>query len=134
MNIGAGSGVSPLRNPSSPSVPATATSGAPSAAGQMSDVVSQLSEMLSQLGGSQNDDMMKMLIALMILMTLMGQQQQQQAVPQDQLSQLAGQGQQGLFFSQQVSYTSISIEQTTMTTSAYLPDSGTGQGQLDLSI
>lgn len=115
---------------------------------RMTNVVSQVQNLMGEMGGgSITDQNLRMIIALMILMAILDalSQNDQTASPQGaSQGPGAGLGQGGslLYFEQSYSYTSISIEQTTVTTSAIIaPDAGAffGDGaqpfgeQLDVS-
>ncbi len=109
---------------------------------QMTNVLSQVQSLMGEMGGgSITDQNLRMIIALMILMAILEAvtQNDQSASPQ---SASQGQGGSLLYFEQSYSYTSISIEQTTVTTSAIIgPDAAAAFGdgaqpsgeQLDVS-
>ncbi len=124
---------------------AAGTSGSTTA---IMNLASQVTQMLSSLGGGlENDKMMRMMIALIILMALMNEQQEggsQQEGAQGAgrgLAQSGGSGDQSFIY-QSYSVTSISIQQTSYTSVAYgaadaFSSGGADQnsgGQLDLSI
>ena len=110
---------------------------------QMTNVLSQVQSLMSEMGGgSITDQNLRMIIALMILMAILDAVSQNQQTTSPQIAS-PGQGGSLLYFEQSYSYTSISIEQTTVTTSAIIaPDAAAAFGdgaqlsgeQLDVSV
>jgi hypothetical protein len=114
------------------------TSGSTSA---MMDFVSEISKLLENLGGDiKNDNMLRMMIALVILMVLLQETQNQQQ-PASQSLGRGGGADQFMYF--EMSSTTISIEQTSITAIGYTGADAYGSGgqvpqdqggQIDLAI
>ena len=127
INLGSTSNMAPIRSASTPAgagvgAPAgTPTAGVVGGGSAITSLVSQVSQLLSSLGGGlQNDKMMRLLIALIILMAILNDQSGQEDQQAPSLS-LLGQngGGQPFLIHQSYSMISISIEQTSVTTTVY---------------
>lgn len=110
-----------------------------------SDALAQVSDLLSGLGGNtENNKMLEMLLVLIVLMAMLSDQTSgngsqgsnaSQADPRMNGGVGGGLNSSGGYIQSSISMTSISIQQTSITSTTYLPDAsagGTGSG-LDVS-
>ena len=103
-----------------------APAGTSSSTSAMMDFVSEISKLMENLGGDiKNDNMLRMMIALVILMVLL-QETQNQEQPAAQSLSRGGGADQFMYF--EMSSTTISIEQTSITAIGYTGADAYGSG------
>ena len=106
------------------------------------NLVNQVSELMTGLGDAlENNQMLKLLLGLLILMALLNQESNSGNDQQNAPSILGGNGTgQGMMLQQSMTYTSISIEQTSVTSMLVLPPGGfdaglqDSGGQIDMAV
>ncbi len=104
--------------------------------GGMGDALAQVTDLLSGLGGGgENNKMLEMLLVLVVLMAMLGEQASNSGQQGSDPSQLGpgmnggvsnGMNGGGMYMQSSISMTSISIQQTSITSTTYLPESPTG--------
>lgn len=147
VNINSLGGASPLQSTVTTSTGAASAGAgsvqAASGTAMMMNMVSEISRLLENVGGNiKNDNLLRMMIALLILMVLL-QATQEQGGSTSQSLYTGGGGNGGQWQFVEMSSTTISIEQTSFTATAYTAGdmvSSTGEDpqtagkQIDLSI